>query len=140
MNQQILQKNPNLSGEALENEKAENLLRPNFLKDFLGQNKIKENLQIFLNAAKKRGDHLDHTLFYGPPGLGKTTLSHIIAREMDATIKITSGPALVRSGDLASILTNLEKGDVLYTLYTGNAHNLSEAIDSVTHFPVTIID
>ncbi len=89
-------------------------LRPSKLQDFIGQEKLKENLSIFIQAAKKRKEPVDHILFFGPPGLGKTTLAHIIAKEMEANIKTTSGPVLERPGDLAGALTNLEEGDVLF--------------------------
>ena len=130
MNQKTLRKNPDLSPEALQNEKVENILRPTFLKDFLGQNKIKENLQIFLNAAKKRNDTLDHTLFYGPPGLGKTTLSQIIAHEMGVGFKGTSGPVISKSGDLAAILTNLQEGDVFFI---DEIHRLNSSVEEVLY-------
>lgn len=123
-------KNPNLSAQIQEEDKAENILRPNFLKDFLGQNKIKENLQIFLDAAKKRGDSLDHTLFYGPPGLGKTTLSQIIAHEMGVGFKSTSGPVISKSGDLAAILTNLQSGDVLFI---DEIHRLNPSVEEILY-------
>lgn len=89
-------------------------LRPGRFSEFVGQQKMKENLSVFIEAAKGRGEALDHVLFYGPPGLGKTTLAHIIAREMDVDIKLTSGPALDKPGDLAGILTNLNDRDVLF--------------------------
>ena len=89
-------------------------LRPKTLDEYIGQEKVKENLKIYIQAAKNRGDSLDHVLLYGPPGLGKTTLSAIIAHEMGVNIRITSGPAIEKPGDLAALLTNLEKGDVLF--------------------------
>ncbi|OGW69232.1 MAG: Holliday junction DNA helicase RuvB [Omnitrophica bacterium GWA2_50_21] len=89
-------------------------LRPSKLQDFVGQEKLRENLSIFIQAAKKRKEPVDHILFFGPPGLGKTTLAHIIAKEMEANIKTTSGPVLERPGDLAGQLTNLEEGDILF--------------------------
>lgn len=92
----------------------EQSLRPAHLADFIGQEKLKENLAVFIEAARKRKEPIDHMLFFGPPGLGKTTLAYIIAREMEANIKTTSGPVLERPGDLAGILTNLEEGDVLF--------------------------
>jgi len=105
-------------------------LRVDNWKDFKGQGKLKRSLQVSLTAAKKRGDALEHVMFYGPPGLGKTTLAHIIAREMNASIRITSGPALERAGDLASILTNLEKGDVLFI---DEIHRLSKVIEETLY-------
>ena len=92
----------------------ERSLRPARFEDFVGQDKLKENMCIFIQAARERGEALDHVLFYGPPGLGKTTLAHIIAKELDVDIKATSGPVLERPGDLAGILTNLKEFDVLF--------------------------
>src|SRR4030066_2301377 len=89
-------------------------LRPSLLNEYIGQEKIKENLSIFIQASKKRGEALDHVLFYGPPGLGKTTLAYIIANELGVNIKTTSGPVIEHSGDLAAILTNLSERDVLF--------------------------
>jgi Holliday junction DNA helicase RuvB len=101
-------------------------LRPRSLDDYIGQERTKENLRIAIEAAKKRGDVLDHLLFCGPPGLGKTSLAHIIAREMEVNIRSTTGPALERQGDLAAILTNLEQGDVLFI---DEIHRLSHVIE-----------
>ncbi len=95
-------------------EKLENSLRPQSLDNFIGQTKLKENLKVFIEAAKKRKEPLDHCLFYAPPGLGKTTLAHIIAKEMGGNLRTTSGPVLERVGDLAAILTNLSEGDVFF--------------------------
>lgn len=104
-----------IDGEiTVEEVKAENTLRPQSLDEFIGQEKLKSNLKVFIEAAKKRGEPLDHCLFYSPPGLGKTTLSHIIAKEMGANMRSTSGPVMERVGDLAAILTNLSDGDVLF--------------------------
>ena len=102
------------AGASLEEEQAIQSLRPQSLKEFIGQKKLVGKLSISLAAAKKRGDALEHLLFYGPPGLGKTTLANIIAKELDSKIFVTSGPALERSADLMGILTNLQKGDVLF--------------------------
>ncbi len=101
-------------------------LRPERLPDFVGQPRIKQNLEIFLEAARKRKEPLDHVLFFGPPGLGKTTLAHIIAKEMHANIKATSGPVLERPGDLAGILTNLQEGDVLFI---DEIHRLNNVVE-----------
>ncbi|MFO0764826.1 MAG: Holliday junction branch migration DNA helicase RuvB [Patescibacteria group bacterium] len=105
-------------------------LRPKSLEEFIGQPTIKENLRIFLEAAKKRGEPCDHVLLYGPPGLGKTTLAHVIANEMGANIRVTSGPALERVGDLAAILTNLEHGDVLFI---DEIHRMNRSIEEVLY-------
>lgn len=113
-----------------EEEKLFTSLRAGSWEEFLGQSTIKTALQIAIEAARKRQEALEHVLFYGPPGLGKTTLSHIIAKEMDANIKITSGPALARSGDLASILTNLEKGDVLFI---DEIHRLHKTVEETLY-------
>ncbi|MDB5790985.1 MAG: ATP-dependent helicase RuvB, partial [Massilia sp.] len=97
------------------NEEAiERALRPKQLDEYVGQEKIRDQLEIFISAARKRKEALDHTLLFGPPGLGKTTLAHIIAREMGVNLRQTSGPVLERPGDLAAILTNLEPNDVLF--------------------------
>jgi holliday junction DNA helicase RuvB len=101
-------------------------LRPEKLPDFVGQTKVKQNLEIFIEAARKRKEPLDHVLFFGPPGLGKTTLAHIIAKEMQADIKATSGPVLERPGDLAGILTNLQAGDVLFI---DEIHRLNNVVE-----------
>src|SRR3989338_9614359 len=110
----IMTQNENLKPQKLDEERNENILRPSFLRDFLGQEKLKENLEIFIRAAKNRGEVLDHVLFYGPPGLGKTTLAYIISNELNVNIKTTSGPVIEKPGDLAAILTNLEEHDVLF--------------------------
>ena len=94
-----------------EEKVVEKALRPKLLDEFSGQPKIVENLQIFIQAAKQRGEALDHVLLHGPPGLGKTTLSHIVANELSASMKMTSGPVLEKPGDLAGLLTNLDPGD-----------------------------
>ncbi len=108
----------------------ENNLRPKLLKDYIGQEKAKENLKVFIDAAKMRGEPLDHTLFYGPPGLGKTTLSGIIANEMGVNLKITSGPAIEKPGDIAAILNNLGEGDVLFI---DEIHRLNRQVEEVLY-------
>lgn len=105
-------------------EKIENSLRPQTLDEYIGQTKVKENMKIYIEAAQKRGEPLDHCLFYGPPGLGKTTIANIIANEMKSNIKITSGPAIEKPGDLAAILTNLSEKDVLFI---DEIHRLSKS-------------
>lgn len=105
-------------------------LRPNYLKEFVGQEHIKANLGIFIQAAKKRNEPLDHTLFYGPPGLGKTSLAHIVAKEMGVNFKATSGPTLSKAADLAAILTNLQKNDVLFI---DEIHRLSTNIEEILY-------
>jgi len=105
-------------------------LRPKNLKEYIGQEKIKENLRIFIEAAKKRGEPIEHVLLYGPPGLGKTTLAHVIAHEMGTNIRVTSGPALERAGDLAAILTNLSEGDILFI---DEIHRLNKVIEEVLY-------
>lgn len=111
-------------------ERQETTLRPQQLDDFIGQKNVKENLKIFIEAAKLRGEPLDHVLFYGPPGLGKTTLASIIANELGVDIKITSGPAIERAGDLAAILTNLNENDVLFI---DEIHRLNRSVEEVLY-------
>ena len=108
----------------------DNKLRPDKLTEYIGQKKVKENLEIFISAAKMRNESLDHVLFYGPPGLGKTTLANIIAEEMGAKIKSTSGPVIEKSGDLAALLTNLKHGDVLFI---DEIHRLSNVIEETLY-------
>ena len=105
-------------------------LRPKFLKDYIGQDKVKEKLKIFIKAAKQRKEALDHVLLYGPPGLGKTTLSNIIANEMNVNIKTTSGPVIERPGDLAAILTNLSENDVLFI---DEIHRLNRTVEEILY-------
>jgi holliday junction DNA helicase RuvB len=105
-------------------------LRPKWLKEYIGQNKVKENLGIFIQAARRRGQALDHVLLYGPPGLGKTTLSFIVANEMSSDIKSTAGPVIEKAGDLAALLTNLSEGDVLFI---DEIHRLNPAIEEILY-------
>lgn len=116
--------------ENRQEEKLENSLRPQTLEEYIGQSKVKENMKIYIEAAKKRGDALDHCLFYGPPGLGKTTIANIIANEMKSNIKITSGPAIEKPGDLAAILTTLCENDVLFI---DEIHRLSKNVEEILY-------
>ena len=116
-----------LSSRSIKNEDdSESSLRPHWLDDYVGQDKVKENLKIYIEAAKKRGEQLDHVLLYGPPGLGKTTLAHIISNELGVNMKVTSGPILDKPGDLAGLLTSLEEGDVLFI---DEIHRLSPVVE-----------
>ena len=108
----------------------ENSLRPLSLDDYVGQNKVKSNLKVYIEAAKERGEALDHVLFYGPPGLGKTTLAGIIANEMNVNMKITSGPAIEKPGEMAAILNNLQEGDVLFV---DEIHRLNRQVEEVLY-------
>ncbi len=119
---------PNITDE---NEAIiENSLRPRSLSEYIGQTKVKENMKIYIEAAKKRGEPLDHVLLYGPPGLGKTTLSNIIAIEMNSNIRITSGPAIEKPGDLAALLTNLSENDILFI---DEIHRLNRSVEEILY-------
>lgn len=113
-----------------EDQFSDNVLRPQSFDDYVGQEHIKKNLSVLIGAAKERGHNPEHVLFYGPPGLGKTTLAHVIAREVGANIKITSGPSIERVGDLAAILTNLQPGDMLFI---DEIHRLNKTIEEVLY-------
>ncbi len=115
---------------SLEDESSELSLRPDAWSEYIGQEQIKKNLGVFIEASKKREEALDHVLFYGPPGLGKTTLALIIANEMHANIKVTAAPMIEKSGDLAAILTNLEEGDILFI---DEIHRLSPAVEEILY-------
>ena len=111
-------------------ERFENSLRPKTLSEYIGQEKVKENMKVYIEAAKKRGEPLDHVLLYGPPGLGKTTLANIISNEMNSNIKITSGPAIEKPGDLAALLTNLSEFDVLFI---DEIHRLNKSVEEILY-------
>lgn len=119
-----------MSTEYLPEDDGDNPLRPRAMSEYIGQEKVKENLSVFINAARLRNEPLDHVLLYGPPGLGKTTLSAIIANELGVNFRITSGPALERPGDLAALLTNLEQGDVLFI---DEIHRLPRTVEEILY-------
>ncbi len=119
---------PNIQNN--EEERSEFSLRPKTLNEYIGQNKVKENMKVYIEAAKKRGEPLDHVLLYGPPGLGKTTLANIIAMEMNSNIRITSGPAIEKPGDLAALLTNLSPNDVLFI---DEIHRLNRSVEEILY-------
>lgn len=124
-------KNKNITNpDLLPDDKEEITLRPKLLKNFIGQDKLKENLSVFIQAAKKRKEALDHILLFGPPGLGKTTLAHIIANELNVNIKSTSAPAIEKAGDLAAILTNIKAYDVLFI---DEIHRLHPAVEEILY-------
>ncbi len=117
--------------QAIDSEKNfEQTLRPRRLDEFVGQRRIKDNLSVFMQAAAQRGEPLDHVLLYGPPGLGKTTLAHVIGREMDAPVRVSSGPAIEKTGDLAAILTSLEEGEILFL---DEIHRLGRALEEILY-------
>jgi Holliday junction DNA helicase RuvB len=116
--------------ETPEEQEFENKLRPHDFANYIGQDRLKKNLQLAISAAKKRGEPLDHVLLYGPPGLGKTTMASVLANEMGAQIRITSGPAIERAGDLASLLTNLQDGDILFI---DEIHRLHRSVEEVLY-------
>ena len=119
-----------ISTRQLSEDETENSLRPKTMADYIGQTKAKENLKVYIEAAKMRGEPLDHTLLYGPPGLGKTTLAGIIANEMRVNIRITSGPAIEKAGDLAALLTNLSENDILFI---DEIHRLDRAVEEILY-------
>ena len=116
--------------ERVDEEKIENTIRPRSLSEYIGQTKVKENIKVAIEAAQKRNEPLDHVLLYGPPGLGKTTLSSIIANEMNSNIRITSGPAIEKPGDLAALLTNLSENDVLFI---DEIHRLNRSVEEILY-------
>ncbi|HHW33344.1 MAG TPA: Holliday junction branch migration DNA helicase RuvB, partial [Paracoccus solventivorans] len=121
---------PALRGEAIEGEPEDRALRPQRLEEFVGQAEARANLRVFIDSARMRGQAMDHTLFHGPPGLGKTTLAQIMARELGVNFRMTSGPVLARAGDLAAILTNLESRDVLFI---DEIHRMNPAVEEILY-------
>ena len=119
-----------LDPESKPDDRVDNALRPQKLDDLIGQDQVKENLSILIDAARGRGEALDHVLFYGPPGVGKTTLAHVLGNEMGVNVKVTAGPAIERAGDLAAILTNLRAGDVIFI---DEIHRLGRAVEEVLY-------
>jgi Holliday junction DNA helicase RuvB len=119
-----------ISSEYLNEDRDQETLRPRFLHEMIGQRKVRENMKVYIEAAKMRGEALDHVLLYGPPGLGKTTMSNVIANELGVSIRTTSGPAIERPGDLAALLTNLGEGDVLFI---DEIHRLSRSVEEVLY-------
>lgn len=119
-----------IASDSQPDDRLDQVLRPRTLAEMIGQERVKENLAILIEAARQRGDPLDHVLFYGPPGLGKTTLAHVLANEMGVNIKVTSGPAIERAGDLAAILTNLRAGDILFI---DEVHRLGRVVEEVLY-------
>lgn len=119
-----------VSGDRRKTERDNIALRPQYLKDIAGQDRVRENLKIIIDAAKGRQEPLDHVLFYGPPGLGKTSLAHVIANEMKANIRITAGPSIERAGDLAAILTHMKQGDILFI---DEVHRLGRAVEEILY-------
>lgn len=120
----------NLHEDELQEQQVEISLRPTSFDEYIGQERLKKNLKLAIDAAKKRGESIDHVLLYGPPGLGKTTMANVIAREMGANIRITSGPAIEKAGDLASIVTNLQDGDILFI---DEIHRMPRAVEEILY-------